>query len=171
MPTYDGSVSGLFEYLFNARGGKLPLPAPAPGIPGGGATPGDNPFDLDQSTPKSGSNRSSGEDRVYVTYSLQGPNGEVYFGRTSGYGNPDDLVQARFQYHHMRLWGYGNPTTDKWASGDDGYVAIRGREQQLIDSRGGVNSPSVGNSINGISTMNPFRSTYIDAAKSRWGSP
>jgi hypothetical protein len=90
-------------------------------------------------------------EKLYVTYTLTDDDGREYFGRTSGYGTPDEIVKARFSYHHARLDGFKNPQVDKAAYGDDGYVQIRGREQLLIDSRGGVASPNVGNAINGIS--------------------
>lgn len=116
-------------------------------------------------------NSRSTQEKLYVTYSLKNEDGQVYFGRTSGYGDPDSIVQARYKYHHMRLLGYGSPTPDRAAYGDDGYAAIRGREQLLIESRGGVGSPGVGNVINGISIANPRRSYYISTAVEYWGTP
>jgi hypothetical protein len=104
----------------------------------------------------------------YDAYTLQGPNGEIYAGRTSGYGSAEQLVNERYSSHHMRLFGYNNPKVDVFAQGDTGYYAIRGREQLIINENGGTGSPRVGNSINGISILNPFRDTYISAAKARF---
>lgn len=47
----------------------------------------------------------------------------------------------------MRALGYGNPQLDRSAVG---YYAIRGREQDVVTSLGGVGSPNVGNAINPI---------------------
>jgi hypothetical protein len=71
---------------------------------------------------------------------LTDADGRVYLGRSSGYGSPEEIVASRFSYHHMRLFGFGNPQLDKFAYGDDGYVQIRGREQfssNLAVERGG----------------------------------
>ena len=69
----------------------------------------------------------------------------------------------------MRLLGYGSPRVDNWASGESGYDAIRGREQDLIDGFGGIGSARVGNSINGISILNPYRGDYLAASRAMWG--
>ena len=92
--------------------------------------------------------------RVYVTYTLRNSTGKVYSGRASGFGNPYTIMMGRYAGHHMRLFGYGSPTLDVAAQGISSYPAIRGREQQLIEFFGGVGSPNVGNSINGISPYN-----------------
>ncbi len=70
--------------------------------------------------------------RIYVTYTLTNPQtSQVYIGRTSGVGTPEQLVLKRY-YGHLfrRSQGFRNPRVDKWSRSRD---AIRGREQQLID--------------------------------------
>ncbi|MFT3946516.1 MAG: RHS repeat-associated core domain-containing protein [Agriterribacter sp.] len=93
--------------------------------------------------------------RVYVTYTLTGPQGQKYAGRASGFGTPQSVMMSRYASHHMRAFGYRNPTLDVAAQGADAYLAIRGREQQLIDFYGGVGNPNVGNSIRGVWYYNP----------------
>ena len=73
---------------------------------------------------------------------------------------------------HRSALGYKNPKVDKWASGmyrSEGYNAIRGREQQMIDFYGGVGSPKVGNSIRGVSKVNPSGKTYWKASTDSFG--
>lgn len=95
--------------------------------------------------------------RIYVTYTLSNPlTNQIYVGRASGFGDPYSIMMRRYAGHHMRAFGFQNPTLDKSAQGFPvGYGAIRGREQQLIDFYGGVGSPRVGNRIRGVSTLNP----------------
>ncbi|MGD1318731.1 hypothetical protein [Chryseobacterium sp. 2R14A] len=70
----------------------------------------------------------------------------------------------------MRLAGYSNPVLDKYAQGyPSGYSAIRGREQQLIDYYGGVDSPRVGNSIRGVSKINPYGRAYHSMSNAYFG--
>lgn len=105
--------------------------------------------------------------RTYVTYTLHNPTtGQVYVGRTSGFGTPDQIVQRRFSGHEKRADGYINPVVDKSAPGAQGRPAIRGREQQLMDSYGGVSSdnPKLGSKIRGVSVINPFGREYWEAA-------
>ncbi|MES2654048.1 MAG: SpvB/TcaC N-terminal domain-containing protein [Bacteroidota bacterium] len=109
--------------------------------------------------------------RVYVTYSLTNPEtNQIYFGRTSGYGNPWAIIENRFSQHHMRTIGFSNPVLDRFAVGfPQGYYAIRGREQMLIDAYGGIGSPMVGNSINAIWLFNPNRPLYLGASDLMFG--
>jgi RHS repeat-associated protein len=93
--------------------------------------------------------------RVYITYTLRNASGQVYAGRASGYGNPISIMMNRYSGHHMRAAGFGDPRPDKAVQGLWAYPAIRGREQQLIDSNGGVGDPNVGNIIRGVSKWNP----------------
>lgn len=107
--------------------------------------------------------------RVYLTYTLRNSSGSVYVGRTSGYGNPYSLMMARYSGHHMRFFGYVNPTLDVAAQGISSYPAIRGREQQLIEFFGGVGSPTCGNRINGISPFNPLKESMMNASTIMFG--
>lgn len=78
-------------------------------------------------------------------------------------------MMNRFARHHMRFMGYGNPTLDRYDIGFAGYASIRGREQQLIDFYGGIGSPSVGNSIRGVSAYNPLGYGFHEASNIRFG--
>jgi len=70
--------------------------------------------------------------------------------------------------HHMNDKEFGPAVLDK---SPDNAVAIRGREQQLIDANGGAKSSdgTSGNAINGISPKNKNRSTYIESANREFG--
>lgn len=61
----------------------------------------------------------------------------------------------------MTLLGY---VVDRSASDDQGYYAIRGREQIGINAHGGVGSPNVGNSLSGIFILNPRLEVYLKQA-------
>lgn len=90
-----------------------------------------------------------------MTYTLEGPNDQIYVGRTSGFGTPEQLVLKRYSGHHMKAKGFKKPKVDKAIQGIHGKMAIRGREQQLIDYYGGIGNPKVANSIRGVSKLNP----------------
>lgn len=107
--------------------------------------------------------------RVHVTYTLTNSKGQVYAGRTSGFGDPQTIMMNRYYNHHMALEGYGNPVLDQAAQGTEGYQAIRGREQQLIDANGGVGSPNVGNKIRGVSPYNPLGRIYHNTSNIYFG--
>lgn len=104
--------------------------------------------------------------RTFVTYTMRNAAGQVYVGRTSGFGDPYSIMMSRAANHHMKMFGFGSPLLDRAVQGYQGYPAIRGREQQLIDSLGGINSPNVGNRIRGVSKYNPFGSLYHEASNS-----
>lgn len=78
-------------------------------------------------------------------------------------------MMNRFTGHHMRAYGYNNPVLDRAVQCYQGYPAIRGREQQLIDSYGGIGSPSVGNSIRGVYMFNPAGIIYHQASNMYFG--
>ena len=109
---------------------------------------------------------------TFVTYTRTNPeNGQVYSGRTSGFGSPQNIVNARTASHPDRLDNFGPPVVDRAASGYNGYMAIRGREQQLIDSHGGAQSEG-GNSANiirGVSRGNPLAGEYNAASNAEFG--
>jgi hypothetical protein len=108
-------------------------------------------------------------EKTYVTYTKVDPKtGKTYSGRSSGHGDPRDIVAARDAKHHMNDKGYGPAQLDKASTNKD---AIRGREQQLIDAHGGARSKngSSGNAINGISDANKKRDRYMDAANKEFG--
>ena len=65
--------------------------------------------------------------------------------------------------------GYGPADLDQFASGPEAYSAIRGREQMLVDFRGGVSAPNVGNTDNPISILNVNRQLYMETAYKYFG--
>lgn len=78
--------------------------------------------------------------RVWLTYVLYNPEtGQVYIGRTSGYGDPYRLARERYYRHtQLRSEGFVLDRVDNYAYGPVGYDAVRGREQQLVDALGGI---------------------------------
>lgn len=108
-------------------------------------------------------------DRTFITYTLTNPAGQVYVGRASGIGTPDQVLAARYSSHHMRALGFGAPKLDRSLQGVGGYPAIRGREQQLIDYYGGVGSPGVANIIRGVSALIPLGPIYHGASNAAFG--
>lgn len=109
------------------------------------------------------------EDITYQTYTKEHPEtGEVYSGRTSGKGTPEENVAARDAGHHKNADGFGPAKLDKSSKSSD---AIRGREQQLIDHHGGAKSTggTSGNAINGIGARNAKMQRYIQAAGKAFG--
>lgn len=132
---------------------------------------------------------------VYVTYrKTNTKTGEVYIGRTRGYGTPQQIVAARDRNHHKTKQGFGPAQIDRALPAtlpvaarhaDPAYQAIRGREQQMIDFYGGAWSdtggrggPHVlkpgaksksGNSIRGVSKINPLGRVFDAAATVAFG--
>lgn len=109
--------------------------------------------------------------RTFVTYTLTNTaTGQLYAGRASGYGSPQVVANLRYSTHFiLRSEGFASPVVDKYARGWQTYPAIRGREQQLIDSIGGVDSPLVRNQIRAVSTSNPLGRTYFEASNALFG--
>ena len=58
---------------------------------------------------------------------------------------------------------------DRFACGEEGRVAIRGREQQLIDSYGGIKAPNLFNKIRAVSINNPLGRLYHQASNEAFG--
>lgn len=107
--------------------------------------------------------------KTYQTYTKTNPQtGEVYSGRTSGYGTPAENIQKRDANHHMNGKGFGTAVLDKSSSN---YNAIRGREQMLITKHGGAKKTgeTSGNAINGIGKNNKKKSIYINSAIEEFG--
>ena len=108
----------------------------------------------------------------FVTYTrANSATGQVYSGRTSGFGDPQSIVNARAGSHPGRLGGFGPAVVDRWGVGAQGYAAIRGREQQLIDVHGGAQSEggTSANLIRGVSRRNPLAGIYDAAATGMFG--
>jgi len=105
------------------------------------------------------------ESKTYQTYTKTNrTTGEVYSGRTSGTGTPAENISKRDGNHHMNDKGFGPAELDKTSSNKN---SIRGREQQLIEAKGGAKSQggTSGNSINGIGPNNKKKSVYLKAAE------
>ncbi len=107
--------------------------------------------------------------KTYQTYTRTNPEtGEVYSGRTSGYGTPEQNIARRNANSPLNKQGFDVPYIDRTSTNP---AAIRGREQQLIDRFGGAQSQSgtSANKINGISPANPNRQNYLDQTLKEFG--
>ncbi|MFW6224063.1 MAG: hypothetical protein ACOC4R_00235, partial [Bacteroidota bacterium] len=103
--------------------------------------------------------------KTYQTYIKEAKDPSThgdYSGRTSGTGTPEQNVAKRDSNHHMDET-HGPAKLDKSSSNKD---AIRGREHQNIQSKGGAqsNNGTSGNRIEAISPTNPKKQQYIDAS-------
>lgn len=109
--------------------------------------------------------------RTFVTYTLANPStGQIYGGRASGFGSAQSVANGRYATHFiLRASGFESPTVDVSGRGYAVYPAIRGLEQQLIDSLGGVGSPGVANKIRGVAKRNPLGQYYHDASNALFG--
>lgn len=122
---------------------------------------------------------------TYVTYTKTNPaTGEVYAGRSAGYGTPQAIVAARDAGHHKTAQGFGPAVLDQAMQGtlpfaqrhaDPAYQAIRGREQQIIDAMGGAwsdvgrGNTLSGNAIRGVAAGNPLGRVYHAVASAAFG--
>lgn len=111
------------------------------------------------------------EPYYYVTYTRTHPvTKQVYSGRSSGYGDPNDIVKERGkQQKHLNDEGFADPVLDKFSTS---LPPIRGREQQLIDYNGGAKSVdgTARNAINGVNDQNILRPFYMKSAISEFGT-
>lgn len=112
------------------------------------------------------------QNKIYVTYTLTNPEtGQVYVGRTSGFGTPQQIANKRYYNHSLkRALGFGKPVVDKFAIGIEGKNAIRGREQQLIDYHGGIGNKRVANKIRGVARWNPNGRYYHSKSNDYFGN-
>jgi hypothetical protein len=106
-----------------------------------------------------------------VTYVTIHPvTGEVYVGRTSGFGDPESILSRRWANHTiLRAQGFPRPTIDRIADGITGYIPIRGREQQLYDAYRLMGS-TMKNAIRPVSPWNPAGRLYHAASDVRFGN-
>lgn len=107
--------------------------------------------------------------KTFQTYTRYNPTtGKTYSGRTSGTGTPRQNITKWNRNSPLNQQGYGAPKLDQSSSNA---AAIRGREQQLIESHGGAQSQggTSGNAINSISSTNPNRNLYLDEANKTFG--
>lgn len=104
--------------------------------------------------------------QVYIKVNLA--TGEVYTGRTSGTGEPEDNVARRDASHHMNAKGFGPAQLMYSSSNPD---AIRGQEQIMIENYGGArrSGGASGNEINGVSARNSRIEEYREAARVGFG--
>jgi hypothetical protein len=146
-PTFPGSAGGFLEGLGNfLRGGIWLLPLSLSG------------------------DAELTNKYYYLTYTRVDAEGNVYSGRTGGYGDPASIAGERASGERdLTALGFGPPQVDQVSSS---YHAIRGREQQLIDYHGGAVSVggSSANLINGVSDWNPNRPIYMNQARRLFGS-
>ena len=108
----------------------------------------------------------------FVTYTrTNAASGQVYSGRASGTGSPEEIVANRARTHPPRLASFGAPVVDRWAIGLAGYDAIRGREQQLIDANGRAQSDNgtSANKIRGVGRFNPLAGMFDIASTAAFG--
>ncbi len=65
--------------------------------------------------------------RTFLTYVLINPKtGQVYIGRTSGFGEPAKILKKRMYGHRYIKKGFINPMIDKLGNGVLFHPAIRG---------------------------------------------
>lgn len=109
--------------------------------------------------------------RTFLTYYTIHPGtGEVYVGRTSGYGDPESILTRRWYNHQiLRAQGFPYPTMDAVTRGIPGYFPIRGREQQLYD-RFKLSGGIMKNAIRPVSPWNPFGRVYHEASNVWFGN-
>jgi RHS repeat-associated protein len=149
--------------------GPAPLPLPTPEMAEGTGNL------IDALTGVVGDALDAARDKIqikFVTYTRTDPvSGRVYSGRTSGLGNPQSIARRRASSHPAHVAGFGPPVLYQWAVGAQGYAAIRGREQHLIDANGGAQSEggTSANRIRGVSERNPLASIFEAAAIALFG--
>jgi len=154
----------------------IPLDANAPGYKPL-LNPGNKPL---TASPPQEENQNSKV--FYATYTKSKLNSDgtttTYSGRTSGLysgaaptqEDADAAVQNRENGHLvLKQEGYSPAITDRFSPSK---AAIRGREQQLIDNRGGAQSEggTSRNKIRGVGRSNPMRVIYNAAATASFGA-
>lgn len=86
----------------------------------------------------------TGPEKTYQTYTRYNPRtNQCYTGMTSGYGTPEQNVRKRnANQSHLNSEGFEKGIVDQSSSN---YLAIRGREQQVmeVNGGGGFESPSL----------------------------
>ena len=80
------------------------------------------------------------------------------------------MMQRYYKHQKRKREGFHNPTIDRYAYGDLGKYAIRGREQQLIDFYGGIGNARLGNLIRGVSPFNPAGRMYHRMSNKYFGN-
>jgi len=109
--------------------------------------------------------------RTFITYILINPEtGQVYIGRTSGFGDIMKIILRRMYNHKYFAAGFTQIEIDRAMQGLDGYAAIRGREQQLIDYSGGVGHPNVANQNRGVAKLNFTGRKFFEKSNQYFGN-
>jgi len=111
------------------------------------------------------------KERRYVLYFKEHSEipGKFYVGRTSGYGDPGEILRKRDASHH-RNSEYGQAMVfGKAYTGYVGRWIVRGGEQWLIQALGGKNSDRCGNKINGVGEFNKKGYLYYMCYKTATG--
>jgi hypothetical protein len=104
--------------------------------------------------------------RTFQTYTkVNAETGEVYAGRTSGYGTPLENLASRDVGHAYNDVGFGPAQLDQ---SSESYAAIRGREQQLIEHYRDLGISA--NKINGVSPANANLDWYLGSALEQFGA-
>lgn len=156
----------------------MPLPVPLPPPPPAPVLSGERPADtgpqtVNLATVMVRASQSTSQEKTFVTYTMtrvEDVRTITYVGRASGYGSPEEVMMQRYARHWgRRLEGYRNPKLDKSGRGESGRLAIRGREQQMIDYKGGIGSEKVGNLIRGVAKSNPNGLLYHDSSNFMFG--
>ncbi|SHN37893.1 RHS repeat-associated core domain-containing protein, partial [Mucilaginibacter sp. OK098] len=132
----------------------------------------DDQFDLSHFNKSGVQSNQDDFKRKYLTYLKSKTNADgsvtIYSGRTSGGINESDdiILRRRDATHHIE--GYGPAVLDKSSTNR---LAIRGREQQLIDYFGRAKSDNgtSGNLIRGVDKRNVLGRVYHTAATLRFG--
>ncbi len=109
--------------------------------------------------------------RTFITYILINPEtGQVYIGRTSGFGDIMKIILRRMYNHKYFAAGFTQIEIDRAAQGFRAKFAIRGREQQLIDYFGGIGHPNVANIRRGVSKANFAGRTFHNRSDEFFGN-
>lgn len=104
--------------------------------------------------------------RIYITYTKKHKiSGEIYTGRTSGFGDPEEIIRKRDACHHMDL--HDLMTDAKIDVYSTNYAAIRGREEIMIQRHGGPQhfGGTSGNYRSGVGDNNKQKGYYIRTAQ------
>jgi RHS repeat-associated protein len=160
-----GVADGGAVVLTPASGGSsLALTIPANAAIAHGA------FVFSKAVANSNTKSGSTSETSYQTYTKQPKNTTdgVYSGKTSGKGTPKENIAKRDANHHMNKT-HEKAKLDNSSNNSD---AIRGREQNLIDSHGGAKKQggTSGNQNRGVSKKNDKATTYENAAKKEFGN-
>lgn len=122
--------------------------------------------------------RRNQQNRIQCSY-VKALTTQRYYGRTSGLANEScEIAIRRRDLRHTDLTneGFGPAELDQEGLGPQGYLQIRGREQQLIDAHlsesptdSALDAPNVRNKIRGVARANPAGCLYWTEATLAFG--